>query len=215
MTQNFTSYSARPRSEATNLTALPGTCSVIFRDFTCPAIRVSVNGAHIIGSAKLNDWVQGVGIFALVASLIFVGIEVRQNSIATRSATNAAVKDSFRESNLVLASSPELARATSANAENPADSPPEAKIQMLALWRALFHTWSNVHRQHLNRTLDPALFDAVVQEVSMNAVKTLGTEIVDDAERRGRHMRWALESERVIFNQDFQIFVDGILSIER
>lgn len=89
-----------------------------------------------MNSAKLNDWVQGIGIFALVASLIFVGIEVRQNSIATRSATNAAVKN-------------------------------------------------------------------------------LGTGTVDDAERRGRHMRWAWESERVIFNQDFQIFVDGILSIER
>lgn len=57
-------------------------------------------------STKLNDRVQVVGIFALVASLIFVAIEVRQNSIATRSATNAAVKDAFRELNLVIASSP-------------------------------------------------------------------------------------------------------------
>jgi uncharacterized phage protein gp47/JayE len=59
----------------------------------------------MMDSAKLNDWIQVVGIFALVASLIFVGIEVRQNSIATRSATNAAVKDAFRELNLVIASS--------------------------------------------------------------------------------------------------------------
>jgi len=40
-------------------------------------------------SAKLSDWIQIVGTFAIVASLIFVGIEVRQSSIATRSATNA------------------------------------------------------------------------------------------------------------------------------
>ena len=163
-------------------------------------------------SAKLNDWVQGVGIFALVASLIFVGIEVRQNSIATRSATNAAVKDAFRELNLVLASSPELALAVTSNAENPADASPEARFQMLAMWRALFHIWSNVHRQHLNGTLDPALYEAVVQEVSMNAGKTGGT---DAAERRARHMRWAWESERFIFNSDFQMFIDGILGIER
>ena len=166
-------------------------------------------------STKLNDWVQGVGIFALVASLIFVGIEVRQNSVATRSATNAAVKDSFREFNLVLASSPELAKAVAANAENPADAPPEAKFQMLAMWRALFHTWSNAHRQHLNGTLDPALFEAVIQEVSMNAGTARGIETVDAAKRRGQHMRWAWESERFIFNPDFQEFIDGILSIER
>ena len=180
-----------------------------------PAFPVSVNGARIMDSAKLNDWIQGVGIFALLASLIFVGIEVRQNSIATRSATNAAVKDAFREFNLVIASSPELARAVTANAENPDDAPPEAKFQMLAMWRALFHTWSNVHRQHLNGTLDPALYDTVVQEVSMYAGNARGTEAVNDAERRARQMRWAWESERFIFNLDFQMFVDGILAIER
>ena len=180
-----------------------------------PAFQVGVNGARIMDSAKLNDRIQVVGIFALVASLIFVGIEVRQNSIATRSATNAAVKDAFRELNLVIASSPELAKAVVANAENPDDAPPEDQFQMLAMWRALFHIWSNVHRQHLNGTLDPALYEAVVQEVSMYAGNARGTETVDDAERRARHMRWAWESERFIFNLDFQMFIDGILGIER
>ena len=166
-------------------------------------------------SARLNDWIQAVGILALVASLIFVGIEVRQNSIATRSATNAAAKDAFREFNLVIASSPELARAIAANAEKPKDAPPEDQLQMLAMWRALFHIWSNVHRQHLNGTLDPALYDAVVQEVSMYAGNARGTESVDGAERRARHMLWAWESERFIFNLDFQMFIDEILGIER
>ena len=163
-------------------------------------------------SAKLNDWVQVIGIFAVVASLVFVGIEVRQNSVATRSATNAAVKDSFREFNLVLASSPELTAAIANNADNPAEAPAGDRIQMLAMWRALFHTWSNVHRQHINGTLDPALFDAVVKEVTVYSGKVRGTESVDAAERRARHMRWAWESERFIFNQDFQMFIDGILS---
>ena len=166
-------------------------------------------------SEKLNAWVQAVGLFAVVASLIFVGIEVRQNSIATRSATNAAVKDAFRELNSVIASSPELARALAANSENPNAAPPEDRIQMLSMWRAAFHIWSNVHRQHLNGTLDPALYDAVVQEISMYAGDALENETVDDAERRARHMRWAWESERFIFNQDFQLFVDEILRIKR
>ena len=29
-------------------------------------------------SAKLNDWMQVIGIFALVASLVFVGLQMRQ-----------------------------------------------------------------------------------------------------------------------------------------
>ena len=168
-----------------------------------------------MNSTKLNDWIQAVGLFAVVASLIFVGIEVRQNSIATRSATNAAVKDAIRELNLVIASSPELTRAITANAENPDAAPPAERVQMLAMWRALFHVWSNVHRQHLNGTLDPALYEAVVQEISMHTGNARGTETVGDAKRRARQMKWAWESERFIFNQDFQVFVDGILGIER
>ena len=165
--------------------------------------------------ANTKQTIEIVGIFGVIASLIFVGIEVRQNSIATRSATNAAVKDAFRELNSVIASSPKLARALAANSENPNAAPPEDRIQMLSMWRAAFPIWSNVHRQHLNGTLDPALYDAVVQEISMYAGDALENETVDDAERRARHMRWAWESERFIFNQDFQLFVDEILGIKR
>jgi hypothetical protein len=41
-------------------------------------------------SAKLNDWLQVVGIFALVASLIFVGMQMRQ-------AQRIAVADSYQQ----------------------------------------------------------------------------------------------------------------------
>ena len=30
-------------------------------------------------AAKLNDWIQVIGIFALVASLIFVGLQMQQD----------------------------------------------------------------------------------------------------------------------------------------
>ena len=33
----------------------------------------------IVDSAKLNDWMQVVGIFALVASLVFVGLQMKQS----------------------------------------------------------------------------------------------------------------------------------------
>jgi hypothetical protein len=166
---------------------------------------------------KSKDWkgtVELVGIFAVVASLVFVGVEVRQNSVATRSATNAAVKDAFSELNLTIASSPELARAMVTLAENPDDALPEDQLRVLALWRALFHGWSNVHRQHLNGTIDPALYDAVVQEISAYAGKFHGPVVPNDVERRKRQMRWAWESERFIFNPDFQLFVDDVIGVE-
>ena len=48
-------------------------------------------------SAKINDWVQAGGIFALVASLIFVGLQLKQSqdialSQASQSRTSTTVE---------------------------------------------------------------------------------------------------------------------------
>ncbi len=161
-----------------------------------------------------KDRAEMVGIFAIVASLIFVGGELRQNAIATKAAMNAEIANTFVDLNLMVASSPELTQMLAEFADNPAAAPREAQIPMLAAWRAVFHTWSNVHRQHLNGTIDPAIYESVVQEVSTYATAandTKNPEIV----RRQAFMRWAWESERFVYNPDFQVFVDDVLGLER
>ena len=86
---------------------------------------------------------------------------------------------------------------------------------MLALWRALFHIWQNAHRQHLNGTLDPAIYETVVQEISTYAAADLAVQRKPELFRRHQVMQWAWESERYIYNPDFQLFVDGILGVSR
>lgn len=91
-------------------------------------------------------------------------------------------------------------------------------VTVLAFWRALFHVWSNAHRQHLNGTLDPALWESVFQEMSVYAGKVEDGRITDHIEHmdgRRRMARWAWESERFVFNPDFQAYFDGLLGIER
>ena len=154
--------------------------------------------------------VELIGLLGVMASLIFVGIEVRQNSVATRAATDAAVADGFRELNLVMASSPDLARAFAAAGGQPAEAPGEDQFLMLGAYRALFHIWSNGHRQHLNGTIDPAIYQAIVQEISSYAGAVPPQGNIDDIERRRAIMRWAWNSERFLFNPDFQALVDSI-----
>ena len=86
---------------------------------------------------------------------------------------------------------------------------------MLGSWRALFHIWSNAHRQHLNGTLDPAIYESVVQEISTYAVGAMETHDNPDLVRRRALMNWAWQNERFIYNRDFQDFVDGILGSTR
>lgn len=158
---------------------------------------------------------EAIGLVGVIGSLIFVGIELRQNSVATRAATDAAVADGFRELNLVVGSSPELARALATYADEPASAPAADQILMLGLYRALFHIWSNSHRQYLNGTLDPAVHQGVVQEISTYAGEPASGVPINQIDRRRRVMQWAWESERFIFNPDFQVFVDSMLAAKR
>ena len=159
--------------------------------------------------------VETIGLLAVVFSLIFVGLELRQNSIATTAQTNSDVSESFVEINLAMATSEELARAMTSYADDPALASTADQVQILGLWRALFHTWSNAHRQHINGTLDPAIHASIIQEISTYAAPGTDAKNLEDLSRRQRVMRWAWENERFIFNPDFQVFVDGILGVER
>lgn len=159
--------------------------------------------------------VEAIGIIGVVGSLIFVGGELRQNAIATRAAMNADIAATFVDLNLMIASSPELTQRLADYADDPAAAPREAQIQMLGAWRSLFHIWSNVHRQHLNGTIDPAIYESVVHEISTYAGTTAGNQQNAEVVRRSAFMKWAWESERFVYNPDFQAFIDGILGISR
>ena len=54
-------------------------------------------------SAKLNDWLQVFGMFALVASLIFVGLQIRQTQeIAITDAANGYLEPSLTLKQLLI-----------------------------------------------------------------------------------------------------------------
>ncbi|MFT4564488.1 MAG: hypothetical protein ACI9BW_004255 [Gammaproteobacteria bacterium] len=161
--------------------------------------------------------IEAVGFLGVVGSLIFVGLEVRQNSIAIRSETNASVAQAFQTHNMMMASVPELAAAWSRNAVSPETASPEDAFQLAALWRSLFHVWSNAHRQHLNGTLDPSIYASVVQEVTLyaGASRPSGSDesvaIWAGDATLTRHFLWAWKGNRYAFNPEFRSFIDGII----
>lgn len=161
------------------------------------------------GSGLAKRVAEAVGLIGVVGSLLFVGVQIRQSATATRAATNAAVADAFRDLSLVQASSPDLARAFAEHAGDPAAAPAEAQVLMLGFWRALFHIWSDVHRQHLNGTVDPALYDSVVREIVSYAPDP--AQASAEIESRRRLMAWAWASERFLFSTDFQRAVDDLV----
>jgi len=139
---------------------------------------------------------EAIALIGIIGSLVFVGTEVRQSAIATRAATDASIADAFREVNLAMATSPDLARAMTNYGEDPDSASAADQVQILGLWRSLFHVWSNAHRQQLNGTIDPAILQSIVQEISVYAEASPADTMTADLARRGRVMRWAWAKER-------------------
>ena len=63
-------------------------------------------------SAKISDWMQVVGIFALVASLVFVGLQMQQDREIARVMIYQSRASILAEISMAAASSPEAASAT-------------------------------------------------------------------------------------------------------
>ena len=67
--------------------------------------RSKVGGEGLVPNMKpekLRAAAELIGIAAIVVSLIFVGLEVRQSAAATRGATQQALADSAREASEAL-----------------------------------------------------------------------------------------------------------------
>lgn len=62
-------------------------------------------------SAKLSDWMQVIGIFALVASLVFVGLQMQQDRDIARVMIYQSRASTLAEISIAAASSPEAMAA--------------------------------------------------------------------------------------------------------
>ena len=109
-----------------------------------------------------------VSVVAIVASLIFVGMEVQQGTAATRSATVLQIKDAWVQTNLAIATNPKLARALAAARTQAWDEiPPEDRPAVSAFYRTLFHNWSNAYYQFQNGTLEEVQWIPHVREAEI------------------------------------------------
>jgi hypothetical protein len=54
-----------------------------------------------------------VGVVAIIGSLLFVGLQMQQNTLATRAASHHATTDNLNQVNLAIAQNPELAKVWS------------------------------------------------------------------------------------------------------
>ncbi len=125
---------------------------------------------------KKIDLGQTIAIFAnlgVIASLIFVGVQVQQGATATRSATVLQLKDSWLQLNLASATSIELAEAfRSVETQGWNDADYISKELVAPFYRALIHNWSNAYYQYQNGTLDEEQWAPHLREAEASIQKS-------------------------------------------
>lgn len=138
-------------------------------------------------TAKLNDWMQIVGIFALVASLIFVGMQIRQEhqiSMAQayqgRATVSAEVAVELASNELALSA---LRKAAEGNTD--AVTAPEADA---ARWVqiAWFNIFDNTHYQYVNGYVSEDLWTMVRGNLKENMSNPLARQTFENLGDRAR-----------------------------
>ena len=125
-----------------------------------------------------KDTAELIGIVAIVASLIFVGLQVRQETLATRSATVLQLKDSWVQLNLATATSVDLADALYAvQSDGLNDSDHRSRSLVTGFYRTLFHNWSNAYYQFNNGTLDEEQWASHFRELERLKTDQIALEI--------------------------------------
>jgi len=104
-------------------------------------------------SRRWREYVELAGLFAIFVSLMLLGYEIRQNTLAVRA---TAIQDATilgRQQILALAMDPELARINSIGDANPKDLSPDDARQYFWFKRSFWHGMQGNYRQWVLGTL--------------------------------------------------------------
>ena len=136
------------------------------------------------------------GAIGVVATLVYLAVQIRQNTQVTRASTAQQMTNNWVLVNL------EMSRNKVVSIKiGEAISPEDLQI-VLSFWRVMFHQWSNCVYQHNHGSLDDLLFEPTEREISQYARDT----------KVGPNLRAAWAATHFIFQQEFQDFMDRIIT---
>ena len=102
-------------------------------------------------SSKVNDWLQVVGLFGVIASLVFVGLEMQQAKQIALSDANQARTDASVEFIATVSTDPVMRSATiKMNSGNADSMTPEEMSTYAGLTYANLMIYENLYHQYRN-----------------------------------------------------------------
>lgn len=153
-----------------------------------------------INRAKITT-VEILGAVGVILSLIFVGIQIRDNNRATMSAMASASVDSISAWYVEIGNNQQSSTLFYQYLANPDSLPPEQKFQAVMNLHGLFLIFQNTYSLANEGTLETQI------------QHTLTEAIAGVKEQPGLLLFW--KQRRSIFLEGFQEYVDSILASDR
>lgn len=122
--------------------------------------------------AEISEISQTLGSAAVVASLIFVGIQTRQNTKATQAASHHAVSKALNQINLLWARNGEVTRLWLAGMHDRGALPPEERWRFDSTVRAYLHVCETMYTQ-----ADLGAGDLGIVLAEENGIKTVFSSV--------------------------------------
>jgi hypothetical protein len=150
-------------------------------------------------SGKLSDWLQVVGLFGVIVSLMFVGLQMKQDRAIALSAATQARTETTIQNILGIASNPILASALDKIelGENESLSLSERQAVFLS-YQASLYNLENSHYQYLN---------GFVSEEKWRASK----EALKRMLRPNFGARATYEANPAVWRESFQQVIDALI----
>lgn len=152
---------------------------------------------------QLRSFAEAVGLLGAIGSLIFVGLEVRQNAEATRLDAGQQLTQTWFQWDLEMGINREGWEALEVvlRYEDPGTAPFVERSMVLSLARTQFQAWATWHHLWESGVLDEPLWHATVREIRSD----LNSET-------GRITSWAWGETGNQFREEFRAFLDGIVA---
>jgi hypothetical protein len=140
---------------------------------------------------------QIVAVVGIFASLIFVGLQVRQNTKALRATSHHAITDSFNAINNLVLSDPKVARIMRLTLAGSEEMDEDERVSANYMLLANMRIFETLYYQYKNGTLDKKLFDAELK--TLKWVATLP----------GFLAWWP--ANPISLSDEFRAFIDGLI----
>jgi hypothetical protein len=148
-------------------------------------------------TALLIEILGGLGI---LISLVFVGIQLKENTVATRSATATATIDTMTNWYVTMGSNAEASASFYRFLANPESMTKEERIQHIYSFHALFLTFQNSFYLSLEGTLDERI------------PKSLNQVVYGVKDQPGFKLYW--NARKSIFFEEYRDYIDDLLISE-